>query len=730
MAQNKVTIIAQLVDHLTGPTKRAEKAVEDLGRTSETAGKRAATGHDKAAKAAEAGARKTTNATGRVDRALEALTGSTRRVGQAWDRTWQGTEKGPQRAARALSTAGAEMVTESRTIGRKVGDNLRNGIQAGVNNIDVSGVAAALGGLTIGGGVMGSLSRGTDASRIAAAEGADAGAVRALTEGVYGAGYGRDYESVSTSAGSVIATFDIEPGSPEAERLLSGTATLDEVFELGPDQLTMAARIIADNDEISGTAAQDILGAALQNATAAGRDEMLDNLQEYVPLLNDTGISAAALATMLSGATGRGAMASDRTGDAIKEFSVRAIDTGSKPISEAYSSLGLDQADISRRLQSGDATAFTDVTQALAGVTDQAEQARLAIELFGTPIEDLGVGNIDDQIDAWTGLDLTMSNAEGTIGRMQDTLQDDPGREWQIAMRDLSGAMIDVGDAVAPLISAVAPVISLFAKPLAWGVTGLTLFGIISRLPGGAAAAKWALSGLWRVLGMSPLGRLAVLLVAAVDGLGELYDKSETARAGFDAVSDSIRDLIGLFDDLLGKADDWASKKLGLENEGGPEEARAALEADIRPQWWKDAMRPIEETVGWGPQAIEGQGWMRIFQGSQDDEDLPHHADGGWTASGAHKAVLGEQGREFVINNWASEKLASVPGALPAIRQGRLPAVPMSVPVGVGGGDNVTINVNGVTDPYAVAAVVRSELANRDRQKNLTHSTLTARGAR
>lgn len=742
---DKLTFIAQLKDHVSGPAKKAEKAVEGLGKSVEQTGKDAEKSYGKAGKAAEGHARTTTQSTSKVERALGALGGSTRRVGQVWDQTWQDTEKGPQRAVRALSNSGRQMVTESKQIGQRVGSNIAGGIQSGIDNIDVSGLATALGGLTVGGGVVGSLSHGTTASRIAAAEGVDARAVRALTEDAYGAGWGRDYESVSMAAGSVIATFDIEPGSPEAEKLLSGTATLDEIFELGPDQLTMAARIIADNDEISGTEAQDILGAALQGATSAGRDEMLDNLQEYVPLLNDTGISAAALATMLSGATGRGAMASDKTGDAIKEFSVRAIDTGSKPIGEAYAALGLDQSDISARLQSGDATAFTDVTRALSGVSDQAEQARLAIELFGTPIEDLGVGNIDDQIAAWTDLDLAMQDADGTVERMQGTLQDDPGREWEKAMRDLSGAMIDVGDAVAPLISAAAPIISFLAKPLAWGGAALTAFGLVSRMPGGMRLAKDAAGGLSGVLGgATGRGGLSGAMravafnpftwtAAAVWGLGELYDESEAVRGAFDGVSDTIQGVIDKYDELLGKADDWASKQLGLEDQGTARDANRELE--LRPQWWQDATRPLEEGLGVGAGWGTGEGWLRFLHGSQDDDARPHHAEGGWTASGAHAAIVGEEGREFVVNNWASEKLASIPGALGAISRGRLPVQGVPVPVGTGagavvGGDTITFNIYDARDPNAVVAVVRSELANRDRQKRLTHSTPTARGAR
>jgi hypothetical protein len=121
--------------------------------------------------------------------------------------------------------------------------------------------------------------------------------------------------------------------------------------------------------------------------------------------------------------------------------------------------------------------------------------------------------------------------------------------------------------------------------------------------------------------------------------------------------------------------------------------------------------------------------------------DAPHHALGGWTASGAHAAIVGEEGREFVVPHWASEKLAAVPGALPAISQGKVPLRPVPVPVKAGTGSGapaapVVINQNITVGVGADASTARefavewkAQMAVWQREARLTTNTLTARGA-
>lgn len=71
--------------------------------------------------------------------------------------------------------------------------------------------------------------------------------------------------------------------------------------------------------------------------------------------------------------------------DAIKEFSIRAID-GSDSTIDAFNSLGFSADDMMNKFAQGGDTArgaFDEVLNALKGIEDPVEQDRIAVELFG-----------------------------------------------------------------------------------------------------------------------------------------------------------------------------------------------------------------------------------------------------------------------------------------------------------------------------------------------------------
>lgn len=100
-----------------------------------------------------------------------------------------------------------------------------------------------------------------------------------------------------------------------------------------------------------------------------------------------------------------GAFNLDKIGDAIKEFSIRAID-GSNTTIDAFKSMGMNYEQMAQKFaQGGDVAreAFFQVVEAIASIQDPVEQSRIGVELFGTMWEDLGpkvitsLGGIKDQ---------------------------------------------------------------------------------------------------------------------------------------------------------------------------------------------------------------------------------------------------------------------------------------------------------------------------------------------
>jgi phage-related minor tail protein len=87
-----------------------------------------------------------------------------------------------------------------------------------------------------------------------------------------------------------------------------------------------------------------------------------------------------------------GARNSDLVADAIKEFSIRAVD-GSKTTSDGFKAIGVDAGQMAAQIARGgpEASAALDlVLNRFRAMPDPVAQSRAAVALFGTQAEDLG----------------------------------------------------------------------------------------------------------------------------------------------------------------------------------------------------------------------------------------------------------------------------------------------------------------------------------------------------
>ena len=267
---------------------------------------------------------------------------------------------------------------------------------------------------------------------------------------------------------------------------------------------------------------------------------------------------------------------------------------------------------------------------------------------------------------------------------------------------------------------------------------------------------KWGFDLLTRSIMMFPGMWIVAAIILVIGMLGMLYDNVEWVRTAFDAVADTIKWIIDLFDDLIGKADSWMSKKLGLEDNGTAKDAQDQM--DIRPEWWKNATRPMEESLGVGAAWGSGQGLFRFMHGSDSrdeegnpigtpalpemagsdamtqieerltplpgsaDQSVPGLADGGWTAPGTIN--VGERGREFITSAWAANQVeTNTPGAMQYINDtGNLPPT---------GGVNVQakVDIHGVNDPGQIREIVMAAIRDAAREAEREYMNAPVRGA-
>ena len=176
----------------------------------------------------------------------------------------------------------------------------------------------------------------------------------------------------------------------------------------------------------SSDEAFDLVTAGMQNMSVQMRGEIPEILQEYSTHFRNMGFSGEEAMSLLVKQARQGKFALDKTGDAIKEFSIRGSDM-SKSSQEAYKSIGLNAAKMSSAIAKGGPSArdaLTKTAKALLRIKDPAERANAAISLFGTPVEDLAVDQIPDLLKALADGTTALGDVTGAADKMGNTFRD------------------------------------------------------------------------------------------------------------------------------------------------------------------------------------------------------------------------------------------------------------------------------------------------------------------
>jgi len=160
------------------------------------------------------------------------------------------------------------------------------------------------------------------------------------------------------------------------------------------------------------TEAFDLLTKASQKVPAALREDVLDASDEYSQFFKSLGFNGSQAFGALAAASDKGVFGIDKTGDAIKEFTIRATDM-STSTQDAFGSIGLDAQSMANDILAGGDTAqgaTQKIVDGLLNIKDPATQANTAIALFGTPLDDLGVSNTPP----------FLSSLQGATGGLED----------------------------------------------------------------------------------------------------------------------------------------------------------------------------------------------------------------------------------------------------------------------------------------------------------------------
>lgn len=274
------------------------------------------------------------------------------------------------------------------------------------------------------------------ASVIAAQNGesaASGGRYSRIIQNINAAGVSRDLARISEAVAGVRSTLGALGAVGDEELTRISRKALDLQTALGGDMtehIQMAAIMMKNGLARSSDEAFDLITSGMQRVSTQMRGEMPEILHEYSTHFRNMGFTGAETMSLLVNMAQQGKFALDKTGDAIKEFSIRGSDMSKNSVS-AYKAIGLDAAAMSSAIATGGESArkaMEKTAKGLLSIQDPATRANAAISLFGTPIEDLSIDQIPAFLSALANVSNRLGDTRGSADRLGDTLRDNlPG---------------------------------------------------------------------------------------------------------------------------------------------------------------------------------------------------------------------------------------------------------------------------------------------------------------
>lgn len=431
--------------------------------------------------------------------------------------------------------------------------------------------------------------------------GETAEAMGAEVRGAMRGGVAAGVEDATSAIGSLNSQFKYlgSEGEQTALDLSDNFIGFARTFDLEMSEATQTAgQLIKHGLATDVEDAADLMTTAMQRVPAAMRGELPEIINEYGTNFASLGFSGAEAFDMLIAASDGGTIALDKTGDALKEFGIRATDLGDTGAVEALAALGLAGEDVQARLLAGGDTArgaFTQVTDALVGVTDPAKQAEMAIALFGTPLEDLdktklpafleslnatGEGMIGFEGSSQALADSISGSLEGRINTLKGTVSSLAAEGFMIAwdaienyvLPAISGLVDGVSSAVTwvtdsevamSLLAAAVTAVAVALIPMIARMAFAGVAAIVSGIATAFTALRTAVLAVNAAMRANVFGIIVTAIAAVVAGLAYFFTQTETGQRIWETLMGALRTagewLSSTFTSVWGKISDAAS---------------------------------------------------------------------------------------------------------------------------------------------------------------------------
>lgn len=418
---------------------------------------------------------------------------------------------------------------------------------------------------------------------------------------LYKQGLGESFADVTQAVGAVQSAFKTLgfEGEASIDQVTARALNFQKVFGTEvPESIQAVSQLVNNGLAKDSTEAFDLLTTSFQRVPALMRDELPEILNEYGTNFRALGFSGQQAFGLLVDAAGQGKIILDKTGDALKEFTIRGSDM-SQASQDAYKAIGLSAQDMSNAIATGGAgaqAALQATAQGLLGIEDPATRANTAIALFGTPVEDLSVDQIPQFLAALSGAGDSMVGFGGAADKMGQTVGDNAASALEKLKREVQGGLVEgltsaahwidqnrtvaiglaiglgtlgtallaakaaaAGYAVAQGVMAAASgagTAAIAANSLALGAYTIAT-GVIRGATLAWTGVQWALNAALAVT-TAPIGLVVVAIAALAAGIVYAYQNSETFRNIVQGAFEGIKTAaVFLWDKILKPYFEW-----------------------------------------------------------------------------------------------------------------------------------------------------------------------------
>jgi len=370
-----------------------------------------------------------------------------------------------------------------------------------------------------------------------------------IAGGLYRDAWGDSLEQVGSAVAAVEQSLGENLGAGTLEGISEQALAFADTFNTDVEgAIASAQNLITSGLAADAQEAFDLLASGFQEMPPALRDELTAASDEYGRFFDQLGISGNEAFGLLTSQAEGGVFGIDKTGDALKELSIRATDMSSASV-EAFEAAGLNAGDMANAfLAGGDEArgALDDLIGGLLSIEDPVEQSNAAIALFGTPLEDLGTGQIPDFLESLTALEGGMGDVEGAAQDVADTMGGTTSNKIESFKRQAFGALADFGENV--LIPAFEGIVSVSQDLADWFsrntpalIGALTGIGVVIAavvVPALYSMAAGVIAATW------PFLAIAAAIAALVAGVVYAYEEWDWFRETVDAVASFFKDTV------------------------------------------------------------------------------------------------------------------------------------------------------------------------------------------